>query len=196
MSKMSQTIAILGVVAGLGVAALPLSTYAADPATASTTDKPTTVELTVPDTLTITTDADKIVLSGASGAATGVFTADKTLGVTVTTNNNDGYTLVMNATETDLKSGSDTIPTGTGAVEANSTWGFYLGDAAETAPETWTAVSNGVNVLNTGLGTKAVPEGETSKVNFIANIIASQPAGTYSGTVTFTATNKAAVAEP
>lgn len=196
MSKMSQTIAILGVVAGLGVAALPLSTYAADPATASTTDKPTTVELTVPDTLTITTDADKIVLSGASGAATGVFTADKTLGVTVTTNNNDGYTLVMNATETDLKSGSDTIPTGTGAVEANSTWGFYLGDAAETAPETWTAVSNGVNVLNTGLGTKAVPEGETSKVNFIANIITSQPAGTYSGTVTFTATNKAAVVEP
>lgn len=30
MTNLSKTIAILGVVAGLGVAALPLSTYAAD----------------------------------------------------------------------------------------------------------------------------------------------------------------------
>ncbi len=114
MSKMSKTIAILGVVAGLGVAALPLSTYATPVEWSSTPDTntpaawgtdgtnrwvkdSTTVKLTIDDTLSI-----EAVAAGdnADLADLGNGNAKPTVDVTVITNNSKGYNLGIQGTAT------------------------------------------------------------------------------------------------
>lgn len=109
MSKMSKTIAILGVVAGLGVAALPLSTYAAPiiDGTAPDTTKDgivsgdTAVKLTISDELSMelskdTTEGNEVDLADGS--------APVPMTVKVITNGSKGYNL-------NLKGSATTNPT-------------------------------------------------------------------------------------
>ena len=71
MSKYAKAIATLGVVAGLGVAALPLGAFAAESVHTGVVD----VKVTVPQTLTVTIDNEEIAAgatvnpSGVSGTA-------------------------------------------------------------------------------------------------------------------------------
>lgn len=158
MSNMSKTIAILGVVAGLGVAALPLSSYAAEQSvewgtgTAGTdysddaalgpnswvkTD--TTVHLKIEDKLSISSTNDDVELKLPDGASDGIWTANA-MHVTVTTGNAYGYKLTMHGSATDNPNGltldgDETvfIPTSATLSGATSSWGYKYGNATYTA---------------------------------------------------------------
>lgn len=186
MSKLTQSIAILGVVAGLGVAALPLSTYAANPATDNTT-----VTLTLEEILQISA-TETVALSSTSPIAGSEYSGSAT--VNVKANTKDGYWLgIMGATSTtegaaatkvtQMASATDVIESATLAT-GTSAWAWKGGDvAAWTAvPETNTLVYQGSETdLNT-------TEGTDTTVDFGATVAKDQPAGAYTGKVTFTAT--------
>lgn len=140
MSKSKKALAVLGVVAGLGVAALPLSSYAAPindggtgdlaPATGSVADS-LKVKTTIEDTLSIeivgnddshTVDtaetASHVVLLSAGGNTTidGLLTNGSTATgiakVTVATNNAKGYNLYLKGATAELvgNTSTNTIP--------------------------------------------------------------------------------------
>ena len=70
---------------------------------------------------------------------------------------------------------------------AASVWGYYVG-ATATEGQTWLAVPD-TNPAQIGTKSSATAEaGDNYIVNFGANIIDGQAAGTYTGKVTFTAT--------
>ncbi len=160
MSKLTQSIAILGVVAGLGVTALPLSSYAApvidgtaptEGAVAGATydgtldgevEDKATITLKIVKRLSIELDKKKADLTDGS-------TQDK-IRVTVDTNNGTGYSLKM--TGTTAAAEGKALPTGAdGSVllnangvdfikagdlaQSTSTWGYKLAAATgEGAP--------------------------------------------------------------
>lgn len=189
MSKTTNALIALGVVAGLGAAALPLSSYAVDPATSEVG-----VTLTIEDELTIEADkntTDKVDLSGTG------HTGDVTL--TVVSNNQKGYNLgIMGSAETNQTSltseNGDEIVAGSGTFAApaalsttTSEWGYRLASFTE-------GLYAGVTTNNDVIKTTAAPTGEAGDetvVTFGASIKDGQPAGTYDGEVTFTATNNA-----
>ena len=188
MSKTTSALIALGVVAGLGAAALPLSSYAVDPQT-----EDVAVTLKIEDELTIEADkstTDKVDLSGDG------HTGDVTL--TVVTNNQKGYNLAIKgsgANPTTLKSenGDEIAATaGTFAAPAafgttNSEWGYRLAGFADNA-------FAGVKEDDVQIKTTDAPTGsagDETVVTFGASIADGQPAGTYDGQVTFTATNNA-----
>lgn len=156
MSKMSKTIAILGVVAGLGVAALPLSSYAVEDITDTTTtsgstrvteasgDKKVTsaetnVKLTVNSTLWIETPnhgTDNYLMLNQDDTNMYQYKSDA-LAVKVFTNNNQGYQLNIQAADTALKNGTSyTIPAQSGGIASAaelatgpataSSWGYTV----------------------------------------------------------------------
>jgi len=166
MTKTTKIIAALGVVAGLGVASLPLSSYAADSASVSGTTQ-VNVNVTEAISMTITgTDSDSTTVDQYSGATSGTDnltgqtinagtasssieiapnaikegTADTFASkVTVYTNDASGYTLTVQGATAELKNGSYTIPAISDAntlVAGTSAWGFKGGDI-----ENWTGMS-------------------------------------------------------
>lgn len=193
MSKTTSALVALGVVAGLGAAALPLSSYAVDPAT----DK-VGVTLTIEDELTIEADkstTDKVDLSGTG------HTGDVTL--TVVSNNQKGYNLgIMGSAETNPTSltseNGDEIVAGSGTFAApaalsttTSEWGYRIAAMTEKFTD---GLYAGVTTNNDVIKTTETPTGEAGDetvVTFGASIKDGQPAGTYDGEVTFTATNNA-----
>lgn len=186
MSNLSKTIAILGVVAGLGVAALPLSTYAADPASDDTT-----VTLKLDEILQITA-TETVALSSTSPITGSEYSGSAT--VNVKANTKGGYWLgIMGATSTtegaaatkttQMASATDVIESAALAT-GTSAWAWKGGDVTEwtTVPEANTLVYQGSETdLNT-------TEGTDTTVDFGATVAKDQPAGTYTGKVTFTAT--------
>lgn len=217
MSKMSKTIAILGVVAGLGVAALPLSSYAAPVewaeggntgAPAATegaygqdndgnhwVKKDTAVTLTIEDALSIDTSLDTVNLT--EGDHTG------SVDVTVITNNSKGYNLAIrgsaktnptsltNTPGDEIKAGSGTFDAPAALVNTtDSQWGYSVVGVAAFTDGLYAGVTNGdVTIYNQDLPTAA--NGQKTTVNFAASLKDGQAAGIYEGQVTFTATNKA-----
>lgn len=208
MSKMSKAIAVLGVVAGLGVAAMPLSSYAA-----SSEGKQATVQVAVgggisleivqataaPDgsqgTLDLTTrtlDLKEVKLGGAiaSGA----------LGVKVSTNAPSGYTLKMTAANINMTGAAGDIKPGTPTANgAESAWGFQVKKDGESAYGAWQAMtedgydiytSEAAGATTGGTNTAADPATQQTDVAFGVNASATQAEGTYSTQVTFTATVK------
>ena len=203
MSKMSKAIAALGVVAGLGVAALPLSSYAAD---GSVDAKATAdVQVQVGGAISITVD------NGLTGEGVAKNLVDlgqiklngdivaKPLKVTISTNNavegtGLGYNLTMNTVSTnnalinengaELKAG---IPT-----KGTSAWGWAKGTGMnDTSLTGWAVVpaagAAGAAVNNAG----SISAGNTSQDNFVyfgATASGTQAEGTYRGSVVFTAT--------
>ena len=193
MSKTTSALIALGVVAGLGAAALPLSTYA----DSTPKDAQVGVTLTIDDELTIEADkntTEKVDLSGNG------HTSD--VEITVVSNNQKGYNLgIMGSAEenpTSLTSGNgDQIVAGSGTVDnavatpaalstTTSEWGYRLAD--------WADGYVGVTTSNAVIKTIATPtgsDGDKTTVTFGASIKDGQPAGEYNGEVTFTATNNA-----
>lgn len=207
MSKMSKAIAVLGVVAGLGVAAMPLSSYAAG----NVDSKNATVEVTVGGGISLTIvdpvagqpagskaklDLDTRTLN-LGEAKLGGDIVSGSMGIKVATNDPAGYTLKMTAANLAMSGAAGNIPAGIPTV-GTSAWGFKIGDGA------WTALTTsgydiysdaeGATLGQTSAGDDAenptVPAVQTTDVTFGVSASATQPEGEYATTVTFTATVK------
>lgn len=199
MSKTTNALLALGVVAGLGAAALPLSSYAVDPVT-----KDVGVTLKIEDTLEIEADKDnadnKVDLTGDghSGA----------VNVTVKTNNQTGYNLNLkgsagtNATSLTSENG-DQIAAAAGTFDTpaalsmtTSEWGYSVANTNANLQTGLTQFTGSVYAGVSAAGQEIVninkptgDAGDKTTVTFAASIADGQPAGTYDGQVTFTATN-------
>lgn len=213
MSNISKTIAVLGVVAGLGVAALPLSSYAAPvkwnteastDGSYGTTDgnnwvkKDTDIKLTIEDVLSIDTDATEVELTSTDGTE---YTNAAPLNVTVISKNSKGYNLTIAGTAATNKTSltnaaGDQIFKGAGifatpAALDNTTqsqWGYSVVGEAAFTEGLYAGVTEAGETIKTSTAS-TVNEGEKTQVNFAAKIKDGQASGTYTGKVTFTATN-------
>lgn len=114
MSKMTKAVVALSVVAGLGVAALPLSSYAAS-------SNPATVDLyaQVTGNVSMTVDDEEINFGGLDATNDIV---PKSTTITVTTNNSNGYKIEM----TDSDNNTDMVQ-----VDGN---GYPLNGGARSEP--------------------------------------------------------------
>lgn len=203
MSKTTKALAIMGVVAGLGVAALPMSSYAAEGASPQSTDMG--VKTTIEDYIAIETTTDGsddtdpknvlvegVVNNGALKDGTGVFN--------VKTNNKKGYYVQIKAADTTLKNAdNDTIPAGVPA-KGTSAWGYKasVAEAAtnvsiETAAQNYAAVTDSNVTIAKGAAATG-NAGDDINLTFGISASASQAAGTYTGKVTLTATTDATAA--
>lgn len=221
MTKTIKALAVLGVVAGLGVAALPIA--GASAAEKDTTDDPITNTSSVSDDTTFTLDLeDKLSINASTnavtfnpattGAVSGLFNADD-MTVTVITRNSGGYKLTMvGSAGTDQNNAKtvnaltnekgDEIIAGNVTGTAASTWGFKVAtniNGTETAAGTeykGVAAADGADAVIMQSTTTTKATGDVATLTFGANIIDGQAAGTYKGKVTFTATNQPKVTEP
>lgn len=231
MTNLTKAIAVLGVVAGLGVAALPLSSYAVtvidgeapesgavEGATydgvKDTVKTDVGVKLVVEDALTISADKDTTdnnMVDITNGAAA--------VKVTVVTNNQTGYNLNLkgttNGTATALinenkveiaaMSAPFTAPVALSATA--SEWGYSVANTnANLSDDAKAAIAKFTEGVYAGVdGTSGAQivdvtkptgeDGDTTTVTFAAKVADDQPAGTYKGQVTFTATNNVIVTE-
>ena len=196
MSKMSKAIAVLGVVAGLGVAALPLSSYAADEPYSQSASADVQVE--VGGAISISTDAtdgkvdlEEITLNNVS--------TTKDLKVTVSSNSEVGYGLTIKALTANAEGNGvltnengDTISSSANIAGGTSAWGYRLANAeAEGGYGAWTAVTGAPEEIHAHTAAAGDAEMEdVTTVNFGASANSTQQQGTYKGTVVFTATVK------
>lgn len=176
MSKITKTIAALGVVAGLGVAALPLASYAVNP---------TTVNLTasLDDSLSLSVTETELAFDLENGGAVAKDTTD----ATVTTNNASGYDLNIKAGAggTALTDGSSHSIEAGAAAQGTSAWGYNT-DGGDTY--------KGVTAEDVSIASAAAPtEAAGTKTTITVGVSAdsTQEAGTYTGSFVLTAANKA-----
>jgi hypothetical protein len=128
--------------------------------------------------------------------------------VTISTNDSSGYTLELaeSSAVTNLVSGSNTIPTSTGTqttpvVMAVNTWGYRVDSlggfgAGPTSSQNSAAISGTIKFAgvpasgspNTLKTTSGVATNDTTTVWYGVAANTSQPSGTYTNTVTYTAT--------
>jgi len=186
MSKIAKSIAVLGVVAGLGVAALPLSSYAAT--------ETVNINAVVDETIAFETSASDVTMNLVPGGAA----VEKSVDATVTVNNNMGYLLTIRDSdgETALVSeNNDKIEAGITLSGAQSAWAYKGGNMG-----TWTAITTSdVRLVNTG-GPETAPDPvelgtpSTTTITFAAYAAAGQDKGTYKGGVVLTALPQATAA--
>lgn len=186
MSNMTKAIAVLGVVAGLGVAALPLSSYAEGGTTVewgakaensdawtngtmggtnetalgedSFVSTDTTIQLSIKDKLSIATSMNDVELT--FNDTDSIFTASP-MSVTVVTKNSGGYKLTMVGS---AKGATDNNPA------AITDLTNEKGDKIETGDLTGTESSWGYKVATNILGTEvAAPDTWTAVANSAAN---------------------------
>ncbi len=190
MSKMSKAIAVLGVVAGLGVAALPLSSYAVSD-TANTT-----AQAIVGDSIAVTV-ADATVTMNNVMANQDVNEASTN--VTVQTNNATGYMVQIKDADTELAlkttdgSGTaDGIAAGVPAKDTNA-WGFK---ASTTSANVDASASDSYRAIKTGNQMIAESDkasanaGDVISLTFGVTVDTTIAAGTYQDEVVLTATTK------
>lgn len=144
--------------------------------------KNTTISATVGPMITMTA-TPTVTLNATPTDATGVEVSAPAT-VTVSTNNSSGYKLSIKAAETDLKSGANTIPAAAAGPAAfgNNEWGYQVSTTANTSG--WSGVTTSDVQLKT---TNATATNDETTVQFGMKVNSSQPSGTYTGTVTFTA---------
>ncbi len=204
MSKMSNVLAALGVVAALGVAALPLSSYAAESTDGTAVNENATVKLTIAKKLSLTLDTTEADLGDGSQTPS--------IKATVITNNTNGYDLKIagstttGSVKTVLTSGvvaDDIIALSAGAAApaaltagTSSVWGYTVtgddiatGFTGEGAGKYAGVKVDGETIASNGEATAA--EGNVTTVTFGADLVDNQAAGTYTGQVTFTASDNA-----
>ena len=182
MSKIACAMATLGVVAGLGVAAMPLASYAEDSGNVL-------VSATVNSNIQISTNTSEVNFGTLK---TGDF-ASRPLTVTVTTSGGTGYTLSARTAEPDgamTSSKSDTIPAikaVSNAFDADGTnggWGIATANGAEA--QKWYGLNSNNTIINTAETGSAT--GDLTSVLFGIEIGSGTADGTYTANVTFTAT--------
>ncbi len=186
MSNITKAIAALGVVAGLGVAALPLSSYAVE-------SGPVKVTAVVDNTISVTANDTEVNL-GTVMPNGPVSSASTT--VTVATTNETGYTLVVKDADerTGLyKNNADGslnttdgkfIPAGAPA-KGTTAWGVRA-DAAAAYQGVTPYSGAGVELKKTTAS--ATTAGDTTSVDFGVSVNTGFESGTYTGEVVFVAT--------
>lgn len=206
MSNLSKTIAVLGVVAGLGVAALPLSSYAAQSTDGSAVSENATVKLAIAKKLSLTL--------GTAEADLGDGSQTPAIAATVITNNSKGYDLKIKGSTTTgsvktvltsgvvkddivAATGSAATPAALAKTTTNSVWGYTVtgDDAAEgfkkaTGDGKYAGVTVGGETIASKTAATAA-SGNLTTVTFAADLLDNQAAGTYTGQVTFTASDNA-----
>lgn len=212
MSKTTSALIALGVVAGLGAAALPLSTYATDPVISDdnkTVSKDVTVKLEIEDLLQISTnDVDEVTLTTSTSAAPFVYKHDNPIVVNVVSRNSKGYDLTIAGSTADkttktglfneagdeIKAGAfDTANLGT---PTESIWGYAVATGDNNLGTAYTALAADGATTKIDGSTKATPaDGQNTKLGFAAVVVDGQAAGNYEGKVTLTATNVTTAAE-
>lgn len=206
MSKSTKFIAALGVVAGLGVAALPLSSYA----TASISGQ-VDLEVTVDNAIAMTIQGegeDDYTYAGSDPAAfggeeftldyskTGPSSSKATLSqhdknetmkstITVYTNVVTGYNLGVKDADanTALVSEENTIPAGDTIVAGTAAWGYKVNNAGDYAAVT----AENVNIDSFD---QATMNGHETVVSYGVSTAEDQASGTYKDSIIYTATTK------
>lgn len=190
MSKMSKAIAALGVVAGLGVAALPLSSYAVAGKTATAT---TTAQAIVGDSIAISVVDGTVTISNVTANQDPKSASTE---VTVTTNNLAGYKVTIEDTDgvTAMKN-TDTNSSATIAAKipakGQTGWGFKASSEAANVDTTASASYRALGSDAMDLATKNAASSNTGDVitlTFGVSVNNAVPAGTYTNEVTLTAT--------
>lgn len=194
MSKSTKIIAALGVVAGIGVAALPLSTFAA----ANTS---VTFTVNIDDQLSLSADSGQSVLA-TTMTANQVNNDTLKSSLKVSTNNPKGYKLTVADADADTALVHTTSPTvkipalsATGDLASGTAgWGIQVNEAYPgTAVSTtqWTPMvknnETAIVVRNSGALSSAVSNQETI-VKYGVATAAGQASGSYSDTISYTAT--------
>lgn len=190
MSKMSKAIAALGVVAGLGVAALPLSSYAVSD-TANTT-----AQAIVGDSIAITV-ADATVTMNNVMANQDVNEASTN--ITVQTNNAAGYQLQIKDADSELAlKTSDGTGTASGIAagiptKGTNAWGFKASSTSSnvdaSSSDAYRAIKTSNQILAEGSAASA-NEGDKITLTFGVTVDTTIAAGTYSDEVTLTASTQ------
>lgn len=190
MSKIAKSMAVLGVVAGLGVAALPLSSYAVG-------SNPVTIQATVDSSIAVTAATDMVDL-GTIAAGTGIATQTTTVTVSGSVakydlgiidknddNNMNWISLAEGQTANeDATATGDAIPAAANLEAADKGWAFRLGEDGD-----WTAVP-----VSTGTAAPIVEGGDLagtaakSNITFGVKADATLKNGIYQDQVVFVAT--------
>ena len=182
MKKMTAAVAALGVVAGLGAAALPMSSYAAS--------ETVPVTAIIDTTLSISTSAEEVKITNV---IPGGAIASEDLTVTVKVNSDataNGYKLTIKdsdaITALVAANGTDNIPAGVPASNT-SAWGWATVNTTTGALSgNYKAVTTAeANVVPSGTFTSGVA---STVLRFGVSASDSQAAGTYTGGVILTAT--------
>lgn len=182
MSKLVKTIATLGVVAGLGVAALPLSAYAIDP-----DSETVNINVTVGEMIEIAAAETNIDL----GEVTNTTNATGGTKITVRTNVESGYTATIKATRATLETSdaASRIP-GVKPATGVSGWGYKIGTITDIMAAT-TTETQFANVTSVTPPSQGNTTGDEYDLGFEVSVAPNQPAGIYSGSVVLTATANA-----
>ncbi len=185
-------------VSGIVMLGLPIA------ASAASNNASTTINATVNSVISISTGTTvAISLTPTSGGV--VSSASDT--VSVSTNNSAGYTLTLADADatTNLVSGGNTIGAHTGTQAsptalANNTWGYRVVGAGGFGASAYSAETNNGSSSSTWAGvpatgspntlktTGSTASGDTTTVWYGVKVNSSKVGGTYSDTVTYTAT--------
>lgn len=197
MSKMSKAIAALGVVAGLGVAALPLSSYAA---VVNSDPLDVTAQAIIEESISVTADATDDTVKIENVTANQEVASNSTT-LTVETNNTSGYSVsikdkdAVTALTTDGTDAANGIPAATEAalIKGNKGWGFKTSTTTEgvtvpTAGQSYRAIETGPQTIASRASGASVADGDKIELTFGVVVDASIAAGTYEDVVTITAT--------
>lgn len=177
MTKYAKIMATFGVLAGLGVASLPLATFAA-------TNSETTVKVTVQEGISIANDnatADAgSKTPGETGSATSNLTAatNNAAGLKITVKDKDTDTSLKPTTTTGSVAGVDFIPTGTSGI---GTWSIKGGDLAVDTAMVGSDHATGLVVKNT-----TGPSTEQVTMTYRIEPGAAQRQGTYEDVIVYT----------
>lgn len=197
MSKIAGAMAALGVVAGLGVAALPMASYAAESA-------PVTIRATVNSSIAVSTDGVDLVDFGTIDKSSGenIQTIAVTVTGTVTKYNlgvmdYDDNTDMVNVTNTTSTTTIKTLDTEVNTLTGG--WGFrsedrHVSDNQWKGMPAYNATDADKNIVDGG--TLDTANGSVTNVQFGINLDGlTLDNGTYEDKVIFTATD-ATVAGP
>lgn len=194
MSKMTKTIAALGVVAGLGVAALPLSSYA----TIVTDDTTVTAQAIIGEAISVTADATDDTVKIENVTANQEVKEGSTV-LTIQTNNTSGYNVNIKDSDTTTAlttaggDAADGIPASATLTKGNKGWGFKAststeGVAVSGAGQAYRAIETTPLALASRSTGASVQDGDKITLTFGVVVDSSIAAGTYSDDVIITAT--------
>ena len=178
MTKYAKIMATFGVLAGLGVASLPLATFAA-------TTSETTVKVTVQEGVSIANDNSTADAGnktpGEAGTATSNLTAgtNSAAGLKITVKDKDDDTSLHDATITGTTAGVDFIPTAASGV---GTWSLKGGDLTVDTPMVKNSEAALVVKNTSSASTEHVP------VTYRIEPGTAQRQGTYEDVIVYTVT--------
>ncbi len=199
MRQLGKKTVLFGyVLAIVGVIASPII------ASAATQSSNTTINATVGSVISVSTGGT-VAISLTPTAGGVVSSASDT--VTVNTNNATGYTLTLADADatTSLASGGNTISAHTGTQAsptalASNHWGYRIVNVGGFGASAYSAETNNTSSSSTWAGvpatgaantiktTATTASGDTTTVWYGVKATSAQPSGTYSDTVTYTAT--------